>query len=119
MDYEIKINIARIANYLDLNSQDSVLNIFNLGKNNKDFVNNILFQYKQRKSQVESEFIQQQESVAVSDPISIIVFAMCILLCVLFLLSFYQLVLYVNQKTEKLLLLFLDIPRKNLQEIYK
>lgn len=43
MDYDIKISIARIANYLDLNSQDNILNIFNLSKNNEEYLDIILF----------------------------------------------------------------------------
>ncbi len=46
MDYSIKISIARIANYLDLNSLDNVLNIFNLGKNNEENIELIIFHYK-------------------------------------------------------------------------
>lgn len=54
-----------------------------------------------------------------TQPVSLILFCGCILVCILFLLYFRHLVSYANQKTEKLLLLFLDIPRKNLSEIYK
>ncbi len=111
--------LSSLLLFINGDNRDRVITLQQIEILKQKILNGFYFPYQNHFIKLKDDFVQSYQSHIQFDEIITIYIALSFLIALSFFFYFLYLLKKVHLKTEKILLLFLDIPRKNLLAIYE